>query len=58
VKDLEPIVNQDRLVFAEIAQTIFALPPNVGVSAAPVLAAIKKQCEERIIAIDSALGDV
>jgi hypothetical protein len=51
-KDLELVVNDDRLAFATIAQTIFKLP-----SSDPALDAIRKQCEDRIVAIDTALGD-
>jgi hypothetical protein len=60
-KNLIPTVNDDRTVFAEIAQSIVTL---IGLAttdpdpAKQLLADIRRQCEARITEIDGVLGDV
>lgn len=55
MRDLETVVSDDRRVFAEIAQAIFS--SNMD-TATQLLSNIKKQCEDRIVAIGKALKDV
>jgi hypothetical protein len=55
MQDLTVIVNDDRAAFGEIAQ---ALQNIVTVDCEEDLAKLKKQCEERVTAIDAALQDV
>jgi len=54
--NLESIVNDDRLAFAEIAVTIARATDHPPLAPA-VLSTIRKECEDRIAAIDKALGD-
>jgi hypothetical protein len=59
--NLEPTVNDDRLVFAEIAQEIVTLQGMAPTATDPetkLLDDIRRQCEARIVEIDGALGDV
>jgi hypothetical protein len=62
MKNLQPTVNDDRLVFSEIAQSVVSLiglPPIPTPSQAEkLLDDIRRQCEARIREIDGALGDV
>ena len=59
--NLEPTVNDDRAVFAEIAQSIVSL---IGISpvaedpATKLFSDIRRQCEARIVEIDGVLKDV
>jgi hypothetical protein len=61
MKNLQPTVNDDRLVFSEIAQSVVSL---IGLAmtdpdpAKQLLADVRRQCEARIVEIDGALGDV
>jgi hypothetical protein len=58
--DLEQVANDDRDVFSIIAQSIFTLigmEPTDQDSATLLLVSIRKQCEQRVIAIDGALKD-
>ena len=66
-KNLEPTVNDDRLVFAEIAQSVVSLiglePLDINapidiITLEKLLCDIRRQCEARIVEIDGALGDV
>jgi hypothetical protein len=53
-KDLTGTLNDDRLLFAEIAQSIVA---TEGWEDNAAMVALKAQCEARVTAIDAALKD-
>jgi hypothetical protein len=60
-KDLKPVLNDDRAVFAEIAQSSVSLVGLGFTNADPatqLLFDIRRQCEARIVEIDGALKDV
>jgi hypothetical protein len=59
--NLEHTVNDDRAVFAEIAQstvTLVGLGTTSPDPATQLLYDIRRQCEARIVEIDGALKDV
>jgi hypothetical protein len=54
MQDLTTVVSDDRAAFGEIAQ---ALHDIVTVDCEADLAKLRKQCEDRVTAIDAALKD-
>lgn len=51
--DATKTLEDDRVAFSEIAQSV-----AITAQTSPLLAQIKKQCEDRIVAIDAVLQDV